>query len=93
MNAVNESKGWCCYLLECADGSYYVGVATDLDDRLHEHQAGQGARYTRGRRPVRLVWCQSCASYAEARALEAQLKGWSHEKKCRLAKGSLRLPR
>ena len=42
MNAVNESKGWCCYLLECADGSYYVGVATDLDDRLHEHQAGAG---------------------------------------------------
>jgi len=78
-------------LLECADGTYYVGVATDLKDRLLQHNKGQGARYTRGRRPVRLVWSQSCANYAEARALEARLKRWSREKKKQLVAGSLRL--
>ncbi len=87
----SESKGWFCYLLQCADGTYYAGVATDLDDRLREHQAGQGAKYTRGRRPVRLAWSQRCARYGEARALEARLKSWSREKKQQLVMGSLRL--
>ena len=86
-----ESKGWSCYLLECADGTYYTGVAPDLEERLKKHNAGRGAKYTRGRTPVRLVWSQHCSSYAAARALEAQLKGWSREKKRRLARGSLRL--
>ena len=84
-------KGWSCYLLECADGTYYAGVATDLDSRVRKHQAGQGAKYTRGRRPVRFVWSQPRLSYAEARALEAQLKGWTREKKKQLIVGSPRL--
>ncbi|MDA2913890.1 GIY-YIG nuclease family protein [Acidobacteriia bacterium AH_259_A11_L15] len=89
---MSESKGWFCYLLQCADGSYYVGVATDIEERLQEHNRGQGARYTRGRRPVQLLWFHPCTSYAQARALEAQLKGWSRQKKKRLVVGSLRLP-
>ncbi|MFQ5664467.1 MAG: GIY-YIG nuclease family protein [Terriglobia bacterium] len=88
---MSDSKGWSCYALECADGSYYVGVATDLDDRLQEHNAGWGARHTRLRKPVRLVWFERCASYPQVRALEARLKGWSREKKSRLVAGSLRL--
>ena len=88
---MSESKGWFCYPLLCADGSYYVGVATDLEDRLREHNAGQGARHTCLRRPVRLVWFQACESYAEARALEARVKKWRREKKRRLIEGSLRL--
>ncbi len=88
---MSESKGWSCYLLQCADGSYYVGVATDLRERIEEHNAGSGARHTRLRAPVRLAWFQPWASYAEARALEARLKGWSRDKKRRLVVGSLRL--
>jgi len=66
-------KDWFCYLLECADGSYYVGVAADMKGRLEEHEAGRGTRHTRLRRPVRLVWFQRYASYRQARALEARL--------------------
>ncbi len=88
---MSESKGWFCYILECADKSYYVGIATDLQDREKEHNSGQGAKHTRLRRPVRLVWSQLCQSYAEARALEARVKRWSREKKRRLIAGSLRL--
>ncbi len=88
---MSESKGWHVYLLECADGTYYAGVAPDLDARLKKHNAGRGAKYTRGRTPVRLVWCQLCDSYAAARAAEAQLKGWDREKKGLLVVGSLRL--
>ena len=86
-----ESKGWSCYILECGDRSYYVGVATDLREREEEHNSGHGAKHTRLRRPVRLVWSRECSSYAQARALEARLKGWSREKKKRLIAGSLRL--
>ncbi len=89
--STTESKGWFVYLLECADGTYYTGVAPDLEERLRKHNAGRGAKYTRGRRPVWLVWSHLCGSYAQARSLEAQLKGWSREKKRQLVKGSLRL--
>ena len=88
---MSESKGWSCYLLQCADGSYYVGVATDLAERLEEHNSGRGAKHTRLRTPVSLAWSQECRTYAEARALEARLKGWGREKKRRLILGSLRL--
>ena len=88
---MSESKGWSCYILECTDGSYYVGVANDLRERVEEHNAGHGARHTRLRVPVRLAWFQACASYAEARAIEARLKGWSRAKKRRLVVASLRL--
>ena len=85
------AKDWSCYLLECADGTYYTGVARDLQERLRKHNSGRGAKYTRGRRPVRLAWSQPCGSYGQARALEAQLKSWSRERKRRLEDGSLRL--
>jgi len=88
---MSESKGWSCYLLECADDSYYVGVASDVREREDEHNAGLGAKHTRLRRPVRLVWSQACSSCAQARAIEARLKGWSREKKRLLVVGSLRL--
>jgi len=88
---MSESKGWSCHILQCADHSYYVGVASDVQKREHDHNAGRGAKHARLRRPVRLVWSQACPSYAEARALESRLKGWSREKKRLLVVGSLRL--
>ena len=90
---MSESKGWFCYVLRCADNTYYTGVAVDLDKRVAKHNAGHAAKYTRGRAPVRLVWSRRCRSYADARALEAHLKAWSRAKKKQLVAGSLRLPR
>lgn len=46
---------WYVYLLECGDGSFYTGVANDVDRRVEEHNTGRGAKYTRGRGPVRLL--------------------------------------
>ncbi len=88
---MSESKGWSCYMLECRGHSYYVGVATDVPGRVREHNSGQGAKHTRLHKPVRLVWSRACAGYAEARSLEARLKGWSRETKRLLVVGSLRL--
>ncbi|MCL4522691.1 MAG: GIY-YIG nuclease family protein [Acidobacteria bacterium] len=88
---MTESKPWHCYILVCADKSFYVAVATGLIERELAHNLGVGAKHTRLRRPVRLVWSKECASHAEARSLEARLKGWSRKKKALLIAGSLRL--
>jgi len=67
---------WQVYLLECADGTLYCGVTTDLARRLAEHngEAPGGARYTRSRRPVRLAGSAPVADRAEALALEWRIK-------------------
>ena len=70
------------YILRCADGSYYVGLAqTDLDRRIGEHQSGRYRGYTHSRRPVDLVWAMEYERYEQAIAFERQLKGWSRAKK------------
>ena len=51
----SKSKNWYLYVLRCADGTLYTGITTDLARRLREHNAGRGARYTAGRRPVELL--------------------------------------
>src|SRR4051812_21799781 len=69
------------YMLRCADGSYYVGSTTDLEARLYQHEIGEGAVYTRSRRPVELVFAQECDDVAEAFDLEKQYQGWSRKKR------------
>ncbi|MBC7224143.1 MAG: GIY-YIG nuclease family protein [Anaerolineae bacterium] len=73
------------YMVECADGTYYTGWTEDLVRRVAEHNAGRGARYTRARRPVRLVYAEECADRAAAQRREAALKRLSHREKARLA--------
>lgn len=82
-----EEPGWYVYLLRCADDSLYAGVATDLARRLRQHngELAGGARYTRGRRPVELIWSESCADRAEAQAREAEIRRLSRAGKLRLA--------
>jgi len=67
---------WLVYLLECADGTLYCGITTNMDRRLHQHngQIAGGARYTRGRRPVRLLSCRACGCKSEALRLEKAVK-------------------
>jgi putative endonuclease len=66
---------WFVYLLRCADGSLYCGVCTDLARRVEEHNSSpRGARYTRARRPVALVWQCGFPTRSEACREEARIK-------------------
>jgi putative endonuclease len=75
------------YILKCADGSFYVGSAQDLEDRLKRHNSGNGAAYTALRRPVRLVYQEPCKNLEDAVSRERQIKKWSRAKKEALING------
>jgi putative endonuclease len=72
------------YILECYDGSFYVGSTHDLDLRLAQHQAGEGANYTKKLLPVRLIYYEVFARIDEAFYREKQVQGWSRRKKLAL---------
>lgn len=76
-------ENW-AYLLRCADGSFYAGWTNDLEKRLAAHNAGAGAKYTRGRRPVALAWAQGYETKSQAMQREAQLKRMPRAKKMAL---------
>jgi putative endonuclease len=75
---------WFCYMLECGDGSLYVGVAKDPGQRTARHNQGFGAKHTAMRLPVTLVWQEEHESEGSARRREAEVKGWRREKKLEL---------
>ncbi len=75
------------YILECADGSYYVGSTKDIERRLWEHQSGLGAKYTSQRLPVKLVYSEEYERVADAFAREKQVQNWSRAKREALIKG------
>lgn len=76
---------WYVYMLHCRDGTLYTGVTTDLQRRLQEHnRGGQGARYTRARRPVTLAYHEMTASRATACRRERELKQLTRGQKQRL---------
>ena len=62
------------YILRCADGTLYTGYAVDVEQRCAVHNAGKGARYTAGRRPVTIAYSESCATVSEALKREYALK-------------------
>ena len=70
-----------CYLLLCADGSYYCGHTDDMERRLSEHRSGVFRGYTYKRRPVTLVWNEAFQTRDDAKAAEQRIKGWSRAKK------------
>ena len=75
---------WVTYIVECSDGSCYVGITNALEERIAEHNSGKGVNWTRCRRPVRLRHAETHPSKSSARAREIELKGWRREKKERL---------
>lgn len=79
------------YILRCADGSYYVGSTRDIIARLRQHQEGEGAAYTKRRRPVELVFVQPCESVVQAFWFEKKVQGWSRAKREALISGDLHL--
>ncbi len=72
------------YLLRCADGSLYGGWTTDLEKRVRTHNRGRGAKYTRSRLPVTLVYWEAYEDQREARKREWRLKRLSHREKLAL---------
>jgi putative endonuclease len=72
------------YMLECADGSLYVGSTHSLELRLYQHSIGEGAVYTRDRLPVRLIWHEEWSHIGEAFNREKQIQGWSRAKRLAL---------
>ncbi|HZP86713.1 MAG TPA: GIY-YIG nuclease family protein [Burkholderiales bacterium] len=80
---------WFVYMLRCADGSLYTGIARDLEQRVEEHNGDdrRAARYTRSRRPVVLIYWESVATRSEASKREAAIKRMSREEKERLLNG------
>ncbi|MFB6266614.1 MAG: GIY-YIG nuclease family protein [Halodesulfurarchaeum sp.] len=76
------------YILRCADGTFYTGYTTDPEQRVAEHNAGAGAKYTRGRTPVELVHTEQFDSRSAAMQREAAIKQLSHDEKARLVERS-----
>jgi len=74
-----------CYILECSDGTFYTGWTTDPPRREKQHNAGTGARYTRTRRPVKLVYIEEQADRVAALKRELAIKRMSRGKKKILA--------
>ena len=78
---------WVVYILRCADGSLYTGITNDLDRRMSEHEAGQGAKYTRGRGPLVLVYSENCEGRGEASKRENEIKSLRRDQKLELIAG------
>jgi putative endonuclease len=75
------------YILECANGTFYTGSTIDIDKRLAQHHAGEGANYTKKHRPVKLVYVEFFQNIEDAFNREKQVQGWSRKKKLALISG------
>lgn len=75
---------WTVYMLRCGDGSLYTGIATDPNRRLQEHRSGKGAKYTRGRTPLELVYTEVCDTKSDALKRELAIKALTREQKLEL---------
>ena len=75
---------WFVYLLRCRDDTLYCGITSDLEKRLEQHRSGKGAKYTRGRGPLELVYQEEVASHSEALKREIAIKRLSRQEKLQL---------
>jgi putative endonuclease len=81
-------QGWFVYVVRCRDGSLYTGVAVDVRARVAQHNAGTGARYTRGRGPVRVVARSRALDKRSAFRLESAAKRTRRQAKLALVRGA-----
>ena len=77
-------KLWNLYLLRCGDGTLYCGISTDVEARLEVHRSGQGAKYTRGRGPLELVYREVCGDHSAALKREIAVKKLTRQEKEKL---------
>ncbi len=76
---------WFLYVLECSDGSLYTGVTTNIQRRLNEHNTSdRGAKYTKTRRPVKLVWHKEYPTRSEAQSEECRFKKLTRKNKLKI---------
>ncbi len=83
-HGVFMEQTWYLYILRCKDGTLYTGITTDVDKRLEAHRSGKGAKYTRGRSPLELVYRETCGSHSEALKRERKIKSLTREEKQKL---------
>ena len=81
MTEQTEDPAWQVYILKCKDGSLYTGIAINLTERIATHNQGTGAKYTRGRLPVELVYSETAADRSTASKREAAIKKLSRSAK------------
>jgi len=74
------------YIIECEDGSFYTGSSPNPKERFKRHQTGTGGRYTRLRKPVKLIYTEKFDTKSDALKRELQIKGWTRAKKEKLVK-------
>ncbi len=79
-----DKNQWFVYMLECADGTLYTGVSNDLAKRIEKHNTGKGAKYTRSRLPVKLVYSETAPDKGEALKKEIKMKQLSRTEKLEL---------
>ena len=77
-------KTWYVYILECGDGTLYTGITDDVQRRLQTHRSGKGAKYTRGRSPLELVYREECGSHSDALKRECAVKALTRAQKERM---------
>lgn len=75
---------WVVYILKCADDTLYTGITNDLEARLAAHEAGTGAKYTRGRGPFEVCYIEDCADRSVASKREMAIKKLSREEKIKI---------
>ncbi len=75
---------WTVYILRCGDGTLYTGITTDVQRRLEEHLIGKGAKYTRGRAPLKLVYTEVCETKSGALKRELAIKALKRAEKKKL---------
>ena len=81
-------KKWYVYILRCGDETLYCGISDDVEKRLEVHRSGKGAKYTRGRTPLELVYVEVCQSHSEALKREHAVKKMSRPAKLKLIEAS-----
>lgn len=77
-------KMWFVYILRCGDGTFYTGIATDVEKRLTVHRSGKGAKYTRGRGPLELIYREECGTHSDALRRELEIKALTRGEKEKL---------
>ena len=82
-------KPWQLYILRCGDGTLYTGIAVNAEKRLAAHRSGRGAKYTRGRGPLELVYLEQCPTHSDALRRELEVKKLTREEKEMLLQNKL----
>lgn len=81
-------KQWVVYILECKDGTFYTGITDRLQYRLAAHRAGKGAKYTKGRGPLKLRYLEACADHSSALKREIAIKRLTKKEKWELCQSA-----